>query len=135
MPYINQEDRVAFESILEQVEDLHTFSPGELNYLITRTCDQYLTAKGFSYTHVNDVVGVLECAKLELYRRLATPYEEQKREENGDVYKRHYRVETFRACPSAALTCPPKSCQLEVGHNGPHDFQYGAPAPQKVIWE
>lgn len=32
------------------------------------------------------MVGALECAKLELYRRIAIPYEEQKIQENGDVY-------------------------------------------------
>jgi len=31
-------------------------------------------------------VGVLECAKMELYRRVAAPYEDKKKEENGDVY-------------------------------------------------
>ena len=29
----------------------------------------------------------LECAKLELYRRLAAPYEDEKRKETGDVYR------------------------------------------------
>jgi len=31
-------------------------------------------------------VGVLECAKLELYRRIAAPYEDEKIVETGDVY-------------------------------------------------
>jgi len=35
---------------------------------------------------INEVIGVLECAKLELYRRVAAPYEERKRIENGEVY-------------------------------------------------
>jgi len=35
---------------------------------------------------VATVTGVLECAKLELYRRIAAPYEDTKIEENGDVY-------------------------------------------------
>ena len=29
---------------------------------------------------VNDFIGVLECIKLELYRRVATPYEDKKKE-------------------------------------------------------
>ena len=33
------------------------------------------------------MVGVLECAKLELYRRMAAPYEDEKIEDNGDVYE------------------------------------------------
>jgi hypothetical protein len=35
-----------------------------------------------------DVVGALECAKLELYRRLAAPYEDQKIKLNGDAYSK-----------------------------------------------
>ena len=33
------------------------------------------------------LIGVLECAKLELYRRVAAPYEDDKIDENGDVYQ------------------------------------------------
>jgi len=33
-----------------------------------------------------DAIGALECAKLELYRRVAAPYEDTKIAENGDVY-------------------------------------------------
>src|SRR5690606_4700034 len=61
---------------------------GELNYAITRLVDAYLTARGgLRYAHLNEVVGALECAKLELYRRLAAPYEDEKRRETGDVYR------------------------------------------------
>ena len=31
------------------------------------------------------LVGVLDCVKMELYRRAAVAYEEQKMKENGDV--------------------------------------------------
>ena len=62
-------------------------SPGELNYLISRLVDSYLASKGaLRYAHINEVIGVLECAKLELYRRLAAPYEDGKLKERGDVY-------------------------------------------------
>lgn len=61
--------------------------PGELNYLVTRLIDQYLRDKGaLRYAHLNEVIGVLECAKLELYRRLAAPYEDRKIAEHGDAY-------------------------------------------------
>ncbi len=63
-------------------------APGELNYAITRIVDDYLVRKGgLRYAHLNEVVGALECAKLELYRRLAVPYEDAKIVENGDVYR------------------------------------------------
>ena len=64
---------------------------GELNYAVTGLVDDYLarlaTREGRTrYAHLNEAVGVLECAKLELYRRIAAPYEDEKIAENGDVY-------------------------------------------------
>ena len=41
---------------------------------------------GTNYVKLNELIGVLECAKLELYRRVASPYEDEKVESNGDVY-------------------------------------------------
>lgn len=62
------------------------FTPGELNYKITRQIINYMSNHELSYQTINDVVGALENAKMEFYRRVAVPYEEQKRMENGDVY-------------------------------------------------
>lgn len=77
MPYIDKEKRKeAFEAA----------NAGELNYLITLLCKEYLERKGQRYATLNEIVGVLECAKLEFYRRAAAPYEDKKIEENGDVY-------------------------------------------------
>ena len=59
---------------------------GDLNYAITKLINNYIKDHGQSYMILNDVVGALECAKLELYRRVIGPYEDQKIEENGDVY-------------------------------------------------
>lgn len=79
MPYITHFARVRL------AEGGVPVSAGELNYVLTRIIDARL-AGDLSYTTINEVVGVLECVKLELYRRIATPYEDTKRHENGDVY-------------------------------------------------
>ena len=79
MPYIEQKDRLGVSVMIPE-------TPGELNYLITTLIREYILQKGLSYGTLNEVVGVLECAKLELYRRVAAPYEDQKCDENGDVY-------------------------------------------------
>jgi len=80
MPYIIKERR----------PDLtHSGIPlnvGELNFCITRRIVQYIDFKGLSYQTINDVIGVLECAKQELYDRKARDYENLKMAENGDVY-------------------------------------------------
>jgi hypothetical protein len=50
--------------------------------------DSYLVSHGgLRYALLNEAIGALECAKIELYRRLAAPYEDEKRQETGDVYR------------------------------------------------
>jgi hypothetical protein len=59
---------------------------GELNYKITEALIDYLETKGTTYQAINDILGALEGAKLEFYRRVAVPYERRKITDNGDVY-------------------------------------------------
>lgn len=80
MPYIKQEDREALNN-----HDDEPQNAGELNYMITVMIQEYLGSKP-NYQRFNETIGVLECAKLELYRRMVAPYEDKKIEENGDVY-------------------------------------------------
>ena len=81
MPYVNQSAREK----LDNGKPPNT--PGELNYLITKLVDEYIQSKGaLNYTNINESIGVLECAKLELYRRVAVPYENKKIKTSGDVY-------------------------------------------------
>ncbi len=78
MPYIPEEQRrlLAYHPVPE--------NPGQLNYLITKLVKAYLEEHP-KYQDFNDVVGALECAKLEVYRRSVAPYEDAKIVENGDV--------------------------------------------------
>jgi hypothetical protein len=62
-------------------------SSGELNYAFTELAKLYMNQHGLSYQTINDIVGALEGAKAEFYRRVAVPYEDKKIEENGDVYE------------------------------------------------
>ena len=59
---------------------------GVLNYCISALLNEVLKTNGISYRNINELIGVLECAKLELYRRVASPYEDDKIHSNGDVY-------------------------------------------------
>lgn len=72
---------------------------GEFNYLITQACITRANLRGHRYSVYNDIIGALECAKLEMYRRMVAPYEDQKIIENGDVYygTGQQAVETFEA--------------------------------------
>jgi len=82
MPYIKSVDRDRLA--LPATWSIET--PGELNYLVTTLAQRYLARHGTSYATINAIVGALECAKQEFYRRVAAPYEEKKIAENGDVY-------------------------------------------------
>ena len=86
MPYIYQETRYELKHLTEPLLDGTIDSAGELNYLITCLCNDYLKQLPKSYQAINYVMGALEGAKLELYRRVVAPYEDLKCKENGDVY-------------------------------------------------
>lgn len=83
MPYIPEQLRYALDPT--DVPSIAS-TPGELNFQLTRLVDGYITAHGKNYTSISEAVSALECAKLELYRRVAAPYEDEKIKENGDVY-------------------------------------------------
>lgn len=84
MPYIHPADRLRFTDALNALPVPST--PGELNYLLTELAHRYVNANGQDYQSFNDVLGALEGAKLELYRRRIAPYEDQKMLHNGDVW-------------------------------------------------
>lgn len=81
MPYIAHRLRVGLDTGNEVEE-----GPGQLNYSITKLINNYFHNNGGRYQQVNDILGALEGAKLEFYRRIAAPYEDMKIKENGDVY-------------------------------------------------
>ena len=86
MPYVHP----AIRTPLTPVSDRAAGISGELNYQLTYLVNQYLYRRGEEfppcYSDINEVIGVLECAKMELYRRIAAPHEDEKSMENGDVY-------------------------------------------------
>lgn len=91
MPYIAPDDRDQYEDTIQTlIEDFfHAGSDwrGELNFVVSSIIAGLIeTWDGPRYSQINDLIGVLECIKLELYRRVAAPYEDLKAEENGDVY-------------------------------------------------
>lgn len=81
MPYINADRRDAVRPVCKE----RPANVGELNFAITCLVHYYILADGLSYAKINDVVGVLEGAKLEFYRAVAGPYENGKRTFNGPI--------------------------------------------------
>ena len=95
MPYVDKSDREYLEKALVELEtDMRDMKAsagsltgvGILNYAITRLVSSWFDNQPRRYHDYNAAIGVLECAKQELYRRMVAPYEDVKCEQNGDVY-------------------------------------------------
>lgn len=91
MPYITRHRR---EDITDgdRIELAEIKFSGELNFAIqllalayTKNLEDY-TGDPPNYTVYNSVIGAMEAAKEEYYRRVVAPYEDIKIKENGDVF-------------------------------------------------
>ena len=84
MPYIKMESREKFNDVCREISN-KIEDPGELNYVFTILCHLYLKKKGKCYKNINEIMGVFSCCSREFYRKIASPYEDLKVIENGDV--------------------------------------------------
>ena len=87
MPYIKSDKRGKYDIALRELLGILKSLPaeevdGELNYVVTKILKGVYPLR---YYHINKAIGVLECIKLEFYRRVAVPYEDAKIKESGDV--------------------------------------------------
>ena len=94
MPYIEFDKR----SFLDNASVPEAHKSGELNYLITNAMMQfglddifqnYVQRKGLTYQTYNDIMGAWTGALVEYLRRKHPgffAYEDQKKEQNGEVY-------------------------------------------------
>lgn len=93
MPYIDQKSRLKFreDTMLVTKETAVEFlgkrinTAGELNYVVSMLCLEYLKTNGKNYQHMNDIMGALQGVQSELYRRVIAPYEDEKINSNGDI--------------------------------------------------
>lgn len=83
MPYISPKQRTEL-----QPHDSKAVNVGELTYMLTKVVIDYIDhdQEPLSYQKIAEVVGALDCTKMEFYRRMAIDYEDAKIEVNGDVY-------------------------------------------------
>jgi hypothetical protein len=90
MPYIKQEDRPKFDSLIEDVVDEltnHGYAPfkvGELNYVFSSIIWKLWSNKE-SYANGSSLCAVLGDVEAEFRRREFDPYEDKKIKENGDI--------------------------------------------------
>ncbi len=93
MPYITKEQRDDLDPAIQELINTIIVTncdggsqAGRMNYVITKLLDAVYPDN--RYKSMAEAVSVLEMAKLEFYRRVAAPYEDQKMYDNGDAYVR-----------------------------------------------
>lgn len=94
MPYIKKEQREELEpelgALIQKMMSMPEFHSngraGILNYVITDILDScFGPLSDAKYKDYNEAIGMLECCKLEFYRKAAAPYEDMKEKQNGKV--------------------------------------------------
>jgi len=85
MPYIKGNLRDKYDKILSEFKEKTPGTEGELNYIISSMLKICWEQSDQSYYVANSLIGVMECAKLEFYRRTVSEYELEKMKENGDI--------------------------------------------------
>lgn len=87
MPYIPKEDREPIDLLLapliRELTCTGKWDMGLLNYVFTRIL---LGMKAERYSQYSSLRGVLADVSQEYYRRVMVPYENERKEDNGDVY-------------------------------------------------
>ena len=91
MPYVDKKERKTVDGQIDKLimsicdNDPLTL-PGVLNYVVSRIIAHACSPDAsWRYKQIMEAIGTLECAKLELYRRVAGPKEDLAIDENGDT--------------------------------------------------
>jgi hypothetical protein len=64
----------------------HCETSGELNFCLTELLSGFAVGHGKRYETLDQLGGASIYALFEFYRRVVAPYEDEKVEQNGDVY-------------------------------------------------
>lgn len=85
MPYIPKSEKDKVDQRLPALHLLELDNAGQLNYAMHQLISQYISHNKDEYQTYNDIIGVLDCVKMEFYRRVISPYEDKKILQNKDV--------------------------------------------------
>lgn len=82
MPFIPPEKRPNMDKVVEEMVKQGVFADGKLNYVLYKFCKYHVQP---SYNNLKNYMGELrECAE-QIERDMLAPYEEERKEINGDV--------------------------------------------------
>ena len=83
MPYVEQVIRPDLDPIVELMAKKGIKADGDLNYILYAYCIRHVKK---SYNSIKNYRGELREVADEIKRRVLDPYENEKIEENGDVF-------------------------------------------------
>lgn len=94
MPYIKSDERSRIHQIeygdlqlpMGKINYEQIYNAGELQYAIAIMIKSYVERTGLCYQTCNDIMGALDGAQKEFYRKVVAPYEDKKIDENGGIY-------------------------------------------------
>ena len=66
---------------------------GHHNYIMYTLALKLADKLGIRYAVLQDIVGTFDCCKMEFYRKIVSPYEEEAMEKNGDVSIKNFEDE------------------------------------------
>lgn len=104
MPYIHEQARSFVDRTLDPLLTMLRAEPvdetldGTLNYIVSRivaAAFEPMDQQKWRYHNVARAVAVFECAKLEFYRRIGEPKEEEAIGKNGDIPEYRPMRETY----------------------------------------
>lgn len=87
MPYLADEERKI--ELSKQLLTVDPVTKGELNYVLCEIVQDYLGSmdpKEVGYADISEAGDAMIDAYLEFVRCVLVPYEERRRQENGDVW-------------------------------------------------
>jgi len=85
VPYILEHRRKVLKPLIDKITWTEDLTVGDLTYIFYQISLNYISQKNISYSVLSQVISALECAKLELYRRKVSQYEDKKIQMNGDI--------------------------------------------------
>ena len=86
MPYIKQENREYYDSVLNQINAKTFNSKGELEYCIYKLMKMYMCYKDFRYSTLHDTVYAAQHCADEFRRNYLDKRENDAKEQNGKIY-------------------------------------------------
>ncbi len=83
MPYIKPEQRSEMNKVVNLMAKLGVKANGDLNYILYAFCKRTIRP---GYNNYKNFCGELRQCATEIERRMLGPYENLKKDENGDVF-------------------------------------------------